>query len=240
MAMRYSVSGQPPGGLLSIWHAALTDPTSPCHQQPNVIPVSHEADRKSLVVAPASVHAAEPLYSDGPRSSDPGRFYSAVDYHAAYRAGKLTPLRVAETVLPLIRRAGSESGKYSDGWVTSREDEVLAAARASTERYAHGQPLSVLDGVFIGVKDDTEVEVWHSALMISTVSAWTSGLTAAVGVHCSPWHEVQCQRALLLAREIHRVAREKAPRVWRYCHWNQCHARARFGYFWLQCESRLT
>jgi Asp-tRNA(Asn)/Glu-tRNA(Gln) amidotransferase A subunit family amidase len=36
----------------------------------------------------------------------------------------------------------------------------LEAAKQSTERYAQGKPLSVLDGVPIGVKDDTDVEGW--------------------------------------------------------------------------------
>lgn len=37
---------------------------------------------------------------------------------------------------------------------------ALEAAKASTERYAQGKPLSVLDGVPIGVKDDTDVQGW--------------------------------------------------------------------------------
>lgn len=39
---------------------------------------------------------------------------------------------------------------------------MLAAAKASTERYASGKPLSVLDGVPIGAKDDIDAEGYIS------------------------------------------------------------------------------
>lgn len=88
-----------------------------------------------------------------------GRFYSAADYHALYKSGAVTPLQVAQALLPLIRRDGaSEISKYALAWVHVHEDQVLAAARASTERWAAGKPLGVLDGVPFGVKDDIDVK----------------------------------------------------------------------------------
>jgi len=99
-----------------------------------------------------------------PQSSDlPGRFYSAADYHALYRSGKVTPLQVAEALLPLIQRGPNES-KYAAAWTHCHPEEVLAAAEASTERWARGQPLSVLDGVPFGVKDDVDVEGFVSSM----------------------------------------------------------------------------
>ncbi|KAJ4271480.1 hypothetical protein NW762_000183 [Fusarium torreyae] len=89
------------------------------------------------------------------------RYYTASDYHEMYKSGKVTPLQVAEALLPLISRP---DGKYSDGWVDShgKDHLVLEAAKASTERWAAGKPLSVLDGVPIGVKDDTDVKGFHN------------------------------------------------------------------------------
>ena len=43
-------------------------------------------------------------------------------------------------------------------FIQSKVDEVLAEAKASTERWQAGRPLGILDGVPFGVKDDTEVE----------------------------------------------------------------------------------
>ncbi|KAI1374873.1 amidase signature enzyme [Hypoxylon crocopeplum] len=91
-----------------------------------------------------------------------GRFYSAADYHELFKSGELTPLQVAKALLPLISRGKNPPAKYELAWATTREDIVLAAAKKSTERYAAGQSLGVLDGVPIGVKDDQDIEGYVS------------------------------------------------------------------------------
>ncbi|KAI1438920.1 amidase signature enzyme [Xylaria sp. CBS 124048] len=93
-----------------------------------------------------------------PRQPDDltGRFYSATDYHELYKSGKLTPLQVARALIPLI--SPKQKGKYASAWSEVREQAILAAAKASTERYRQGNPLSLMDGVPVGVKEDTEVE----------------------------------------------------------------------------------
>ncbi|KAI1311753.1 amidase signature enzyme [Xylaria venustula] len=85
-----------------------------------------------------------------------GRFYSSADYHALYKSGKLTPLQVAKALIPLISH--EQGGKFTSAWSETRVESVLAAAKASTKRYRQGQPLGLLDGVPIGVKEDTAVE----------------------------------------------------------------------------------
>lgn len=47
---------------------------------------------------------------------------------------------------------------YAKAWLDINPEAVLAAARASTERYAAGTPLGVLDGVPFGVKADLPVK----------------------------------------------------------------------------------
>ncbi|KAL7623792.1 hypothetical protein AAE478_005345 [Parahypoxylon ruwenzoriense] len=91
-----------------------------------------------------------------------GRFYSAADYHELFKSGKLTPLIVAKALLPLISRGQKPPAKYESAWAVTREDLVLAAAKKSTERYATGRYLGVLDGVPVGVKDDMDVEGYVS------------------------------------------------------------------------------
>ncbi|KAI1426257.1 amidase signature domain-containing protein [Xylaria sp. FL1777] len=93
-----------------------------------------------------------------PRQSEDlaGRFYSSTDYHELYKSGKLTPLQVVKAQIPLISR--EKGGKYVSAWSETRVESVLAAAKASTERYRQGKPLGLLDGVPIGVKEDTPVE----------------------------------------------------------------------------------
>ena len=93
-----------------------------------------------------------------------GRFNSVADYHEAYKSGEITPLQVVETLLPLIRRDVEKPSKYANAWIQTHVDEVLAAAKASTERWAAGKPLGVLDGVPFGVKDDTAVKGYVSTM----------------------------------------------------------------------------
>ncbi|KAH9885959.1 amidase signature enzyme [Xylariomycetidae sp. FL2044] len=92
----------------------------------------------------------------------PGRFYSALDYHELYKAGKLTPLQVAEHLLPLISRGQEPRAKYESAFTLTRKEAVLEVAKRATERYAQGTWLSVVDGVPFGVKDDIAVEGYTS------------------------------------------------------------------------------
>ncbi|KAI0384609.1 amidase signature enzyme [Hypomontagnella monticulosa] len=112
-------------------------------------------------VSPSKADVTPELYEQQPKELA-GRFYSAADYHALYKSGKLTPVQVAKALLPLISRGQNPPAKYESAWSITREDIALAAAKKSTERYAAGQPLSILDGVPIGVKDDTDVEGYIS------------------------------------------------------------------------------
>ncbi|KAI1266361.1 amidase signature enzyme [Xylariaceae sp. FL1019] len=111
-----------------------------------------------------------PLRSDGdavleldtspenfPRQPDDlaGRFYSAADYHELYKSGDLTPLQVAEVLIPLISR--ELNGRYESAWSDIQKEMLLEAAKSSTARYREGKSLGILDGVPVGVKEDTEV-----------------------------------------------------------------------------------
>ncbi|RDL42360.1 uncharacterized protein BP5553_02339 [Venustampulla echinocandica] len=87
----------------------------------------------------------------------PGRYYSVAEYHAKYLSGELTPLAVAESLLPLIRRDISPSSPHSLSFISTKVDAVLSAAKKSTARYQAGQPLGILDGVPTAVKDESDV-----------------------------------------------------------------------------------
>lgn len=76
------------------------------------------------------------------------RHYSIRDYHSAYEAGNITPTAVAEALLDLI----SKNPKHKDAFLEIKNESVIAAAEASTQRYKAGKALGMFDGVPIGVK----------------------------------------------------------------------------------------
>ncbi|GAB1310019.1 N-acylethanolamine amidohydrolase [Madurella fahalii] len=123
--------------------------------QPNVIALSDTNSPTSMLELHPSLQLPQP-------TDLPGRFYSIADYHDLYKSGEVTPLQVVETLLPLIRRDVQPQSKYAVAWTHCNVEEVLAAARASTERWAAGKPLGILDGVPFGVKDDLEVKGYVS------------------------------------------------------------------------------
>ncbi|KAK5091259.1 hypothetical protein LTR05_001440 [Lithohypha guttulata] len=85
-------------------------------------------------------------------------YYTVADYHNEYLSHDLTPLDVTEYLLSLVTRVGKTSSKYSVAYLDVQPDIVRAAARASTERYKSGQPLSMLDGIPIAVKDEVNLK----------------------------------------------------------------------------------
>jgi len=87
----------------------------------------------------------------------PGRYRSIAEYHAMYLSGQLTPLAVAESLLPLIRRDIKPASHHSIAFIDTHPEEVLAAAKASTLRYKNGAPLSILDGVPTAIKDEVDL-----------------------------------------------------------------------------------
>ncbi|WYZ44378.1 hypothetical protein EsH8_VII_000814 [Colletotrichum jinshuiense] len=141
--------------------------------QPDVLALSESGSHPDPLPLTQDLTSPAPL-------DQPGRYLSSADYHALYLSGAATPLDVVQALLPVIRRAEGhpppETGPYADAWVAShgREDLALDAARASTERWRRGEPLGPLDGVPIGVKDDTDVKgyVSHNGMQYRPDLPW--------------------------------------------------------------------
>lgn len=88
------------------------------------------------------------------------RHYAVADYNNAYKLGILDPLAVAKAVLKILRT----SPAHKVAFVCSHETLVLAAAQASTARWKAGKPISVLDGVPVGVKDEVDLDQYQMHL----------------------------------------------------------------------------
>lgn len=74
-----------------------------------------------------------------------------------YLSGELTPLAVAESLLPLIRRDISPSSHHALAFISSHTEAILTAAKASTLRYQSGTPLGIMDGVPTAIKDELDI-----------------------------------------------------------------------------------
>ncbi|KAG5979753.1 hypothetical protein E4U55_004799 [Claviceps digitariae] len=102
------------------------------------------------------------------------RYYSINDYHELYKSGQITPLDVVKALLPLTKPGKDSKTKYEDAWADNHGNDelVLEAAKESTARWAAGKPLSVLDGVPIGVKDDVDIKGYinHNGMVYNAQS----------------------------------------------------------------------
>ncbi|KAI1742927.1 amidase signature domain-containing protein [Xylaria scruposa] len=95
--------------------------------------------------------------------------YSVAHYRSLYNTGELTPLAVANAIIPLIRRDTSPPGKHSTAWISVRIDLITKAAEASTLRYKEGRPLGPLDGIPVAIKDEYDVEGYATTIGSSIV-----------------------------------------------------------------------
>ncbi|KAI9171662.1 Fatty acid amide hydrolase [Paramyrothecium foliicola] len=106
----------------------------------------------------------EPRLLKNQHTNVTAHYYTISDYHEMYKSGQVTPLQVVEALLPLTKKGQDPPSEYADAWAETHGQDHLAleAAKASTERWAAGKPLGVLDGVPIGVKDDTDVKGYRN------------------------------------------------------------------------------
>ena len=93
------------------------------------------------------------------RSVRPGKgfaFTTVSDYIEAYQDGRATPLDVAEWLLDSVAASNAIQPALR-AIIACREEDVRAQAQGSTQRWQAGQPLSVLDGVPVAIKDEFDL-----------------------------------------------------------------------------------
>ncbi|KAH6853337.1 amidase signature domain-containing protein [Chaetomium sp. MPI-CAGE-AT-0009] len=129
----------------------------PWRIQPDVIPLADASSPGEMLEIGPELRQVQP-------ASLAGRFFSVADYHELYKSGAARPLDVVTELLPLMDRDRELLSKYASAWTQTHADEALAAAKASTARWAAGKPLSFVDGVPFGVKDDLAVKGFVSRM----------------------------------------------------------------------------
>jgi Asp-tRNA(Asn)/Glu-tRNA(Gln) amidotransferase A subunit family amidase len=74
--------------------------------------------------------------------------------HNAFRAGTMTPLAVAEAA---IARRNHPDYQLLNAYIANDDPALLRDAEAATARYTAGQPLGLLDGIPVSIKDEFSV-----------------------------------------------------------------------------------
>ena len=85
------------------------------------------------------------------------RFNTISDYYRLYTEGKTTPTETARNLIESIIES-DKGDKPLRAFLAYNPDDIMNQAEASKERFRRGQPLSVLDGVPVTIKDQLDVQ----------------------------------------------------------------------------------
>ncbi|MED6218416.1 hypothetical protein PIB30_026520 [Stylosanthes scabra] len=81
--------------------------------------------------------------------------WTIMDYSRAYNSGDITPRMVAERFIAAV--AESSKAQLQMGFfINCNAEDILRQADESTLRYQRGEPISVLDGVVVAIKDEID------------------------------------------------------------------------------------
>ncbi|CAI0448593.1 unnamed protein product [Linum tenue] len=83
------------------------------------------------------------------------RYWTIRDYAHAYRSKLVTPLMVAENIVLALKDFEGKTPPCPL-LVSFDVDDIRKQAAASTQRFSEGKEISVLDGIFIAIKDDID------------------------------------------------------------------------------------
>ncbi|KAF3435859.1 hypothetical protein FNV43_RR22951 [Rhamnella rubrinervis] len=83
------------------------------------------------------------------------RYWKIRDYAYVYRSKRTTPSVVAEHIISVIKEFSSKKPPQPL-LISFDPEEVRKQAAASTRRFEEEKPISVLDGIFMAIKDDID------------------------------------------------------------------------------------
>ncbi|KAL4302347.1 hypothetical protein GQ457_10G019950 [Hibiscus cannabinus] len=83
------------------------------------------------------------------------RYWKIRDYAHAYRSKIVTPSMVAEKIISVIEECNYHKPP-TPLLISFDAEDIRKQAAASTKRFEEGNPLSILDGVFMAIKDDID------------------------------------------------------------------------------------
>ncbi|PWA37390.1 amidase [Artemisia annua] len=126
-------------------------------QEPESGVVFLEEDGKSEERVESAVRCLPHYDPANNHSSDstPFRYCKIRDFAYSYRQKLTTPSMVAEHVICAIEEFGNKKPP-TPLLISFNAEDVRKQAAASTQRFEEGKPLSILDGIFMAIKDDID------------------------------------------------------------------------------------
>ncbi|KAI7745988.1 hypothetical protein M8C21_026852 [Ambrosia artemisiifolia] len=127
----------------------------PQEPEPGVVFLKEDGKAEDRVdSAVRCLHHYDPDSNHGSDSS-PFRYWKIRDYAYAYRQRLTTPSSVAEHVICAIEEFSNKKPPMPL-LISFDPEDVRKQAVASTQRFEEGKPLSILDGIFVAIKDDID------------------------------------------------------------------------------------
>ncbi|KAL0378208.1 UNVERIFIED_CONTAM: Fatty acid amide hydrolase [Sesamum radiatum] len=81
--------------------------------------------------------------------------WTILDYARAYTSGETTPEMVADRFIASVHESSSQHLQMSF-FINYNVEDILKQATESTARHAQGEPISILDGVPVAIKDEID------------------------------------------------------------------------------------
>ncbi len=153
-------------------------------ENPTILPLHlNVASPRGAARSLSSFMKIKPRPSADPSAGDTFHYFGIDDYAAAYRKDTTTPVEAAERLITLVE-ASNSGQKPLRAVIKMDKEDLREQAASSAERFRQGKPLSILDGVPIGVKDEIDLKGY-------TTSVGTSFLG-----HLAAEEDAECVRRL--------------------------------------------
>lgn len=119
----------------------------------NCMESDHNSPAEQVQQATNCLQASENMIATNPKLSFPR--WTIMDYSRKYMSREITPLMVAERFIAAVHESSKPSQQMSF-FISFDSEDIIRQATESTLRYERGEPISVLDGVPIAIKDEID------------------------------------------------------------------------------------
>ncbi|XP_070597977.1 uncharacterized protein [Erythrolamprus reginae] len=100
------------------------------------------------------------MESSSGSASSAFRFKGIQDFLKCYRSGEVTPRQVTKNIIAALKEVGKANPNLQ-AIAQWNEEEIIKMAEESTARYRNKQPLSLLDGIPVCLKEEIKVVPYH-------------------------------------------------------------------------------